>query len=124
MAVPLAVIGVVVMLVVPLPSFVLEILDHARHQRGAMLVLLTAMQVKRPLEFSGFPTLLLATLFRLALNIAATRLIMIHGYAGAVIQGFGHFVIGDYMFVGRVVFLILVVIISWSSPRARAVSPR
>ena len=69
------------------------------------------MQVKRPLDFSVFPTLVLvATMFRLALNVAATRLILLHGYAGVVIESFGHFVIGGSILVGLVVFFILIVI--------------
>jgi flagellar biosynthesis protein FlhA len=108
--VPLAVVGVVVMLVVPLPSFVLDILITLDIS-AAMLVLLTAMQVKRPLDFSVFPTLLLVmTVFRLALNVSATRLVLLHAYAGAVIESFGHFVTGDSVLVGLVVFLILIIV--------------
>jgi flagellar biosynthesis protein FlhA len=108
--VPLAVIGVVIMLVVPLPSFVLDILITLDIS-AAMLVLLTAMQVKRPLDFSVFPTLLLVmTVFRLALNVSATRLVLLHAYAGAVIESFGHFVTGDSVLVGLVVFLILIIV--------------
>ena len=89
MAVPLSVVAVVVMLVVPLPTFVLDLLITA-NITCAILVLLTAMQVKRPLDFSVFPTLLLvATMFRLALNVSATRLVLLHGYAGVVIESFG-----------------------------------
>ena len=73
LALPLAVVAVVVMLVIPLPSFVLDILITLNIS-ASMLVLLTAMHVKRPLEFSVFPTLLLVmTVFRLALNVSATR---------------------------------------------------
>jgi flagellar biosynthesis protein FlhA len=108
--VPLAVIGVVIMLVVPLPSFVLDILITLDIS-AAMLVLLTAMQVRRPLDFSVFPTLLLVmTVFRLALNVSATRLVLLHAYAGAVIESFGHFVTGDSVLVGLVVFLILIIV--------------
>jgi flagellar biosynthesis protein FlhA len=108
--VPLAVVGVVIMLVVPLPSFVLDILITLDIS-AAMLVLLTAMQVKRPLDFSVFPTLLLVmTVFRLALNVSATRLVLLHAYAGAVIESFGHFVTGDSVLVGLVVFLILIIV--------------
>jgi flagellar biosynthesis protein FlhA len=108
--VPLAVIGVVIMLVVPLPSFILDILITLDIS-AAMLVLLTAMQVKRPLDFSVFPTLLLVmTVFRLALNVSATRLVLLHAYAGAVIESFGHFVTGDSVLVGLVVFLILIIV--------------
>ncbi|MCL5048093.1 MAG: flagellar biosynthesis protein FlhA [Firmicutes bacterium] len=110
LAVPLAVVLVVVMLVVPLPSFILDILITI-NITAAMLVLLTAMNVKKPLEFSVFPTLLLMlTVFRLALNVSATRLVLLHAYAGVVIQSFGHFVIGGSVLVGLVVFLILIII--------------
>ncbi len=109
-AVPLSVVSVVVVLVVPLPTFVIDLLITA-NITGAILVLLTAMQVKRPLDFSVFPTLVLvATMFRLALNVAATRLVLLNGYAGVVIQSFGHFVIGGSILVGLVVFFILIVI--------------
>ncbi len=110
MAIPLSVVAVVVVLVVPLPTFVVDLLITA-NITGSILVLLTAMQVKRPLDFSVFPTLILvATMFRLALNVAATRLVLLHGYAGVVIESFGHFVIGGSILVGLVVFFILIVI--------------
>jgi flagellar biosynthesis protein FlhA len=109
-AMPLAVIAVVVMLVIPLPSFVLDLLITI-NITAAMLVLLTAMQVRKPLEFSVFPTLLLVlTVFRLALNVSATRLVLLHAYAGVVIESFGHFVVGGSVLVGLVVFLILIII--------------
>ena len=110
MAIPLSVVAVVVVLVVPLPTFVVDLLITA-NITGSILILLTAMQVKRPLDFSVFPTLVLvATMFRLALNVAATRLILLHGYAGVVIESFGHFVIGGSILVGLVVFFILIII--------------
>ena len=109
-AIPLSVVAVVVVLIVPLPTFVVDLLITA-NITGSILILLTAMQVKRPLDFSVFPTLVLvATMFRLALNVAATRLILLHGYAGVVIESFGHFVIGGSILVGLVVFFILIVI--------------
>lgn len=110
LAVPIAVVMVVVMLVIPLPSFVLDVLITA-NITASLLVLLTAMHVKRPLEFSVFPTVLLVlTVFRLALNVSATRLVLLHAYAGVVIESFGHFVVGGQILVGLVVFLILIVI--------------
>ncbi len=110
MAVPLSVVAVVVVLIVPLPTFVVDLLITA-NITCAILVLLTAMQVKRPLDFSVFPTLVLvATMFRLALNVAATRLVLLHGYAGVVIESFGHFVVGGSILVGLIVFFILIVI--------------
>jgi flagellar biosynthesis protein FlhA len=108
--VPAAVVVIVVMLVVPMPTFLLDVLI-VTNITASVLVLLTALRVKDPLDFSVFPTLLLvATMFRLALNVSATRLVLLNGYAGTVIQAFGHFVVGGSLVVGLVVFLILVVI--------------
>jgi len=105
-----AVVAIVVMLVVPMPAFVLDLLISA-NITAALLILLTAMFVHRPLDFSAFPALLLvATLFRLALNVSASRLVLLNGYAGKVIDTFGHFVIGGSLVVGIIVFAILVVI--------------
>jgi flagellar biosynthesis protein FlhA len=110
MAVPLAVVAIVVVLIIPLPTFLIDMLITA-NITGSVLVLLTAMQVKRPLDFSVFPTLvLLATMFRLALNVAVTRQVLLHGYAGVVVESFGHFVIGGSIIVGLIVFLILIII--------------
>ena len=109
-AVPAAVISIVVMLVVPMPSIVLDVLISANIS-GAVIILLMTMHVKKPLDFSVFPSVLLvATLFRLALNVSATRLVLLHGYAGSVISAFGHFVVGGQIVIGLVVFLILIVI--------------
>jgi flagellar biosynthesis protein FlhA len=108
--VPAGVIAIVVMMVVPLPTFLLDML-LATNITGALLVLLVAMFVKKPLDFSSFPSLLLiATLFRLALNISVTRLVLLHGFAGNVVQSFGHFVVGGSLIVGLVIFLILIII--------------
>ncbi len=108
--VPAAVILIVVMMVVPLPTALLDVL-LAVNIAGAILVVLASMQVSRPLDFAVFPSLLLIlTLFRLALNISTTRLIMLNGYAGKVIEAFGNFVIGGSLVVGLIVFLILVVV--------------
>ncbi|HEV3187619.1 MAG TPA: flagellar biosynthesis protein FlhA [Acidimicrobiales bacterium] len=110
MAVPLSVVSIVVVLIIPLPTVLIDMLITA-NITGSVLVLLTAMQVKRPLDFSVFPTLvLLATMFRLALNVAVTRQVLLHGYAGVVVESFGHFVIGGSIVVGLVVFLILIII--------------
>ncbi|HUW88207.1 MAG TPA: flagellar biosynthesis protein FlhA [Candidatus Paceibacterota bacterium] len=109
-AVPLSVVAIVVVLIIPLPTFVIDMLITA-NITGSVLVLLTAMQVKKPLEFSVFPTLvLLATMFRLALNVAVTRQVLLNGYAGIVVSSFGHFVIGGSIVVGLVVFFILIII--------------
>jgi flagellar biosynthesis protein FlhA len=100
----------VLLLIVPIPPQVLDVF-LALNIGLSLLVLLAIVYVKDPPEFSGFPTLLLAlTLFRLSLNISSTRQILIHGYAGAIIQSFGHFVIQGNYIVGAVVFIILVII--------------
>jgi flagellar biosynthesis protein FlhA len=108
--VPLGVILIVFLMIVPMPTFVLDTLIVI-NLATALLIVLTAMQVKRPLDFSVFPSLLLlATLFRLALNISATRLVLLDGFAGDVIEAFGHFVVGGSLVVGLVVFFILIII--------------
>ncbi len=100
----------VLLLIVPIPPMLLDTF-LALNIGLSLLVLLAIIYVKDPPEFSGFPTLLLAlTLFRLALNISSTRQILIKGYAGHIIDSFGHFVIQGNYVVGAVVFLILVVI--------------
>ena len=108
--VPLLVVGIVVVMVVPLPTAILDLL-LAANIALAVLILLTAMLVKEALDFSVFPALLLVTtLFRLSLNVSSTRLVLLHGFAGKVIEAFGHFVVGGNLVVGLVIFLILVVI--------------
>lgn len=105
-----AVIGVLAMMVVPLPPFLLSLL-LSLNLTLSLVVLLVTMYAREPLQFSTFPSLLLlATLFRLALNVSSTRLILLQGYAGEVIERFGQFVVGGNPVVGFVVFLILVVI--------------
>lgn len=102
--------GTIVLLVIPVPALMLDLL-LAASIGISLLILLIIIYVKEPAEFSGFPTLLLAvTLFRLALNVASTRLILSDGHAGNIIDAFGHFVIRGNYVVGAVVFLILVVI--------------
>lgn len=110
LAVPVGVVGIVLLLVVPLPAAVLDLLI-VTNIAISLVVLLTSMYVTRPLDFSVFPSLLLVlTLFRLGLNVASTRLVLRDGYAGEVIGAFGHFVVGGSLVIGLVVFLILVVI--------------
>ena len=105
-----ALVGTIVLLVMPVPAMLLDLL-LAASIGISLLILLIIIYVKDPPEFSGFPTLLLAvTLYRLALNVASTRLILGDGHAGAIIDAFGHFVIRGNYVVGAVVFLILVVI--------------
>ena len=110
-----AVLGVVALLILPLPAFALDGL-LATSIGVSLLVLLVALGVARPLDFSVFPTLLLVvTLFRLGLNVATTRLILLQGSegtgaAGHIIQAFGQFTVGGSLIVGAVVFLILLVV--------------
>jgi flagellar biosynthesis protein FlhA len=105
-----ALFGTVLLLIVPVPPFLLDML-LALSIGLSLLILLVIVYVKDPPEFSGFPTILLGfTLFRLALNICTTRLILTKGHAGGVIESFGHFVIQGNYIVGFVVFLILIVI--------------
>ncbi|MBI3887301.1 MAG: flagellar biosynthesis protein FlhA [Opitutae bacterium] len=105
-----ALFGTVLLLIMPVPTFVLDVL-LALSIGISLLILLVIIYVKDPPEFSGFPTILLATtLFRLALNIASTRNILLHGYGGEVIDAFGNFVVQGNYVVGAVVFIILVVI--------------
>ncbi len=109
-AVPVGVVGIVLLLVVPIPAALLDIL-FATSILLSLVVLLLTMFAKRPLDFSVFPSLLLvATLLRLGLNVASTRLVLSQGYAGEVIEAFGHITIGGSLVIGFVIFLILVVI--------------
>ena len=106
--VAIAVVFVIALLVVPLPPFMLD-LFLALSIGLSLVVLLAALYTTDPLEFSSFPALLLLlTLFRLALNVSSTRLILGQGHAGQVIEAFGKFVIGGNYAVGLVLFLILV----------------
>ncbi len=106
----LGILLIVVMMVIPMPPTLLDVL-LAFNISLSLMTLLVTMNVKNALEFSVFPSLLLvATLFRLALNISSTRLILLHGYAGQVIQAFGQFVVGGNYVVGFIIFLILVII--------------
>ena len=109
-AVPVGVVGIVLLLVVPLPAALLDVLI-ALNITMSLVILLTSMYVRRPLDFSVFPSLILVfTLFRLGLNVASTRLVLRDGYAGQVIDAFGHFVVGGSLVIGLVIFMILVVI--------------
>ncbi|MCS7016328.1 MAG: flagellar biosynthesis protein FlhA [Gemmatales bacterium] len=105
-----AMLGVLVVLLVPLPPFLIDLL-LASNFALTLLVLLVVLAAKEPLDFSVFPSiLLLLTLLRLALNVATTRQILLHAHAGAIVDAFGQFVVGGNLVVGLVVFLILVVI--------------
>src|SRR5690349_4266283 len=102
--VPAAIVCIVVMMVVPLPSVLLDLL-LVLNLSGAVLILLLSMYVQKALDFSTFPSLLLvATMFRLALSVSTTRLVLLHGYAGKVVESFGHVVIGGSVVVGLVIF--------------------
>lgn len=102
--------GTILLLILPVPPFILDTL-LAVSIALSLLTLLVILYLKTPAEFSGFPTLLLfVTLFRLALNVASTRLILLDGYAGHIIEAFGNFVVRGNYVVGMVVFLILVLI--------------
>ena len=110
-----AVVGILVFMVIPLPPMMLDLL-LAFNITCSLVILLAGMYIMRPLELSSFPSiLLLATLFRLSLNVASTRIILLHGHegvmaAGKVIKAFGGFVVGGNYVVGIIVFLILVII--------------
>ncbi|MBS3957793.1 MAG: flagellar biosynthesis protein FlhA [Xanthomonadaceae bacterium] len=114
-AVPVVVLAVLAMIVVPLPPLALDAL-FTLSIAASLVVLLAVVYVKRPLDFSIFPTvLLLVTLFRLALNVASTRVVLLHGHeghdaAGQVIASFGAFVVGGSFAVGIIVFAILTII--------------
>ncbi|UQX87977.1 flagellar biosynthesis protein FlhA [Jatrophihabitans telluris] len=110
LAVPIGVVAIILMMVVPVPAGILDFLI-ALNITSALLIVLVSMYVQRPLDFSSFPSLLLVcTLFRLALNISATRNVLSHGYAGKVIEAFGHIVISGSLVIGLVIFAILLVI--------------
>lgn len=106
----LGIILIVIMMMVPLPPFLLDILITLNISFSLSLLLIS-IYVKEAVEINTFPSILLfATLFRVALSISATRLILLNGYAGEVISAFGRFVVGGNYIVGLVIFLILVII--------------
>ncbi len=105
-----SVVLVVTMLVVPLPSALLSLLITL-NIAGALMVVVATMYLGKALDFAAFPSLLLlTTMFRLAINVSVTRLILTSGDAGSVVKSFGEFVVGGNVVVGLVIFLILVVI--------------
>ena len=111
----LGIIGIIFVLILPMPAMILDVL-LAVSITFSVLVLMTALFIHTPLEFSAFPTvLLIATMFRLALNLASTRLILTHGHegtdaAGQVIEAFGNFVMQGNFVIGIIVFSILVIV--------------
>ena len=105
-----ALFGTILLLILPVAPFMLDLLLTGSITLS-LLTLLVILYLRTPAEFTGFPTLLLfITLYRLALNVASTRLILLNGYAGHIIQAFGNFVVQGNYVVGLVVFLILVLI--------------
>jgi len=107
---PIAIVLIVIMMVIPVPPGLISILV-AISLSVAILSILITMYVREPLEFSVFPTLILiATIFRLALNITTTRSILLHRDAGAIIQTFGTFVTGNNYVVGAIIFAIIVIV--------------
>jgi len=115
MAAPLLVVAILAMMVLPLPSWLLDVFFTVNIS-VALMVMMVAAYMLRPLDFAAFPAvLLLTTLMRLSLNVASTRVVLLDGHtgpgaAGAVIEAFGHFLIGGNFAVGLIVFAILVVI--------------
>jgi flagellar biosynthesis protein FlhA len=115
MAVPLAVLGIVIALITPLPGFLLDLLIVV-DILVSVTVLMVSLYLIRPVDFTSFPTtLLLLTLFRLALNVSSSRLILLNGNtgtsaAGEVIGAFGSFVVGGNYVIGAVIFLVLIAI--------------
>src|SRR4051794_33888809 len=115
LGVPIAVLAIVIALITPLPSFILDILIVIDIMMS-VIVLMVAMHILRPVDFSVFPTtLLLLTLFRLSLNVSSARLILLNGNggtsaAGSVIEAFGSFVVGGNYIIGAVIFLVLIAI--------------
>ena len=114
-ALALGVVGIVTLLILPLPAMLLDLL-LAMSLTTAVLILMTALLINKPLEFTAFPSVLLATtLFRLGLDVASTRLVLTHGHeggdpAGHVIQAFGALMMGGNFVIGVIVFIILVVV--------------
>ena len=114
-AMALGIVAILLMLVLPIPAFLIDML-LAMSLMAAVLILMTALLMKKPLDFTAFPTVLLvATLYRLGLNIASTRLILTHGHeggdpAGMLIQAFGRLMMGGNYVIGVVVFIILVIV--------------
>jgi flagellar biosynthesis protein FlhA len=113
--VPGAVLGIIVALITPIPSFLLDFLIVTDIMMS-VVVMMVAMYITKPVDFNVFPTtLLMLTLFRLALNVSSSRLILLNGHggttaAGDVIQAFGNFVVGGNYIVGTVIFLVLIAI--------------
>jgi flagellar biosynthesis protein FlhA len=132
-ALAIGAVSIIVLLILPIPAFLLDAL-LVLSITSAVLILMTSLLIKKPLEFSAFPTVLLVTtLYRLGLNIGSTRLILTHGHegtdgAGKIIEGFGALMMGGNFVIGVIVFAILVivnfVVISKGSGRIAEVAAR
>lgn len=115
LALPGGILALIVLMIVPVPAFVLDV-SFVLNIALSVAILMAAMNAEKPLDFSSFPSVLLfATLFRLALNVASTRVVLVHGHeggaaAGHVIEAFGAFLIGGNFVVGLFVFAILIII--------------
>src|ERR1700680_620460 len=115
LGVPIAVLIILMALIVPMPGWLLDLL-LVIDMTTSLVVMMTAVYITRPLDFSVFPTtLLLLTLLRLSLNISATRLILMNGNtgtsaAGSMIEAFGNFVVGGSYVIGTIIFLTLIAI--------------
>ena len=108
--VALALVAVLAILILPVPTPLLDVMLVLSIAMGALVLFIT-LQLRNPLQLSAFPSLLLLlTLFRMSLNVATTRQILLNGYAGQVVQSFGDFVVGGSYVVGVIIFLILVII--------------
>jgi flagellar biosynthesis protein FlhA len=106
----LAIIMIVIMMIIPLPTILLDLLLTLNITLALVIIMIAVYNVE-PLQFSIFPSLLLiTTLFRLALNVSSTRLILLDGYAGEVIMAFGNFVVGGNAVIGFIMFVILIII--------------
>ncbi|PKL12551.1 MAG: EscV/YscV/HrcV family type III secretion system export apparatus protein, partial [Spirochaetae bacterium HGW-Spirochaetae-6] len=128
--VAIGVIGVVVMLIIPMPTFLLDFFI-AINIASSLIVLLTVMYVPRAIDFSVFPSLILfTTIFRIAINVSSTRLILLEGknFDGKIIKAFGEFVVGGNYVIGLIIFLILIavqiVVVTKGSTRVSEVAAR
>ena len=110
-----AMVGIIVVMVIPVPAMIIDLMLTMSISL-ALIIMLVSLYVNKPLDFNGFPTMLLViTLFRLAVNVSTTRMILLHGHegsdaAGKMIQAFGNFVVGGNYVVGMIIFLVLVII--------------
>ncbi len=115
LALPAGILTLIVLMIVPVPAFILDV-SFVLNIALSVAILMAAMNAQKPLDFSSFPSVLLfATLLRLALNVASTRVVLVHGHegeaaAGKVIEAFGAFLIGGNFAVGLFVFMILMII--------------